>query len=132
MDVNELVEAARSVLPEAYSPYSGIRVGAAIDTDRGVFTGVNVENASYGLSMCAERVAVFNAVTSGARDLRTIAIVSDQKDPLPPCGACRQVLAEFNPHIQIILEGSTGKRIITNLEELLPRPFLASHLSRES
>ena len=98
MKVEELVAAARAARERAYAPYSGFRVGAALLSQAGkLYTGANVENASYGLSMCAERIAVFNAVTAGESEFASIAVVGSGKGYISPCGACLQVLAEFPP-----------------------------------
>ncbi len=114
----DLVKAAGEAMKNSYSPYSKIRVGAAILTKDGhVFTGCNVENASYGLTMCAERVAAFKAVSEGFRDFQAIAVVSDLVNP-SPCGACRQVLSEFSPDMDVIY----GEKV-QKLRELLPDVF---------
>lgn len=120
-----LIEEARKVLSNSYAPYSGVHVAAAILTSNGnVYRGVNVENSSYGLTICAERSAVSAMVTNGDRDPVAIAIVSDLEEPIPPCGACRQVLAEFNPRMKVIMYSVKSKKtIIKNLEELFPQPF---------
>ncbi len=107
----------------AYAPYSKFQVGAAVETDRGVFTGCNVENASYGLTMCAERVALGAAVAAGARVLLAVAVVGDTPAPIVPCGACRQVLREFGPDARVILANLADGRDETTVEALLPRSF---------
>ena len=118
-----LVEAARAAQERAYCPYSHYRVGAALLTDDGrVFVGCNVENASYGLTICAERSAVFTAVSSGAQRFRRIVVVTDSEPPGPPCGACRQVLAEFGADLEVESVGpSQSKR--WRIGELLPDAF---------
>jgi len=125
-----LIAAAREACQRAYAPYSGFCVGAALQTSSGrVFTGCNVENASYGLTICAEQVAVGRAVAEGERNFDAIAIVS--KGGVMPCGACRQVLAEFNPDLRVIvadLEGSQGHNREFRLSELLPEAFLPRDL----
>ena len=131
MQWDELIDSARRVLKNAYAPYSGVHVAAAVATELGVFTGINVENASYGLSMCAERVAIFNAVSAGARDIRAIVVLTDRPNIVPPCGACRQVMAEFNPDLEVLLMSTTGLQQETTLKELLPSPFGASHISKD-
>ena len=114
----------------AHAPYSKYRVGAAIRTKRNkVHAGANVENASYGLTVCAERTAAFAAVNAGDKEFDAIAIVIDD-DRLPtPCGACRQVLAEFSPTMRVILATTGGLRKATTLRELLPDPFLPENLT---
>lgn len=125
----ELVKVASLARQRAYAPYSKYKVGAAIRTARNkVHAGANVENASYGLTICAERSAVFAAVNAGDTKLDAIAIVIDD-DQLPsPCGACRQVLAEFAPGMRVILATTGGQRKVTTLAELLPDPFLPKNL----
>ena len=96
-DQKKLVEAALKVLPHSYSPYSRFPVAAAIQTEDGrVFTGINVENASYGATVCAERVAVFKAVSEGARKITAVSVVTETEKPCCPCGLCRQVIAEYS------------------------------------
>lgn len=129
-DYKDLLDAAQKARENAYAPYSGMSVGAAILTEKGVFIGTNVENASYGLSICAERTAVFTAVTAGARQIMAVAVAGGSPKPLPPCGACRQVLAEFNPEMDCLLSGSSGKTSEFRLDELLAHPFLPGHLEK--
>ena len=125
MDDDALISVAREALERAYAPYSGYRVGAALlGEDGSVVTGSNVENVSYGLTMCAERVAVGKAVSEGVRRFVAVAVVTDGSASVTPCGACRQVLAEFAPDLRVICEGSTERRDWT-LGELLPEPFEA-------
>ena len=120
---DHLVEAARAAQEHAHCPYSRYRVGAALETGDGrVFVGSNVENASYGLTICAERAAVVSAVSAGVRNFRRIVIASDSEPPAPPCGACRQVLAEFGLELEVESVGpSQTRRWI--LRELLPDAF---------
>ena len=119
----KLVEIAKKSLKNAYAPYSNFKVAAALLSKSGkVFTGVNVENSSYGLTMCAERVAVFKAVSEGEREFVKIAIVSEKGKKTFPCGACRQVLYEFAENLEIILE-EEGKIYKTSLKKLLPEGF---------
>jgi cytidine deaminase len=118
-----LIEAARSAQSRAYAPYSNFRVGAALETiDGTVFTGCNVENASYGLTICAERAAISAAVGAGARRFRRAVVVSDVDPPAAPCGACRQVLAEFG--LDLPIDGVGPQRKVSwQLAELLPAAF---------
>ena len=119
----ELVTKAKEAAGLAYAPYSKFHVGAVLVAKDGtVFSGCNVENISYGLSICAERNAVFAAVASGCREFVKIVIVTDTKEPASPCGACRQVLAEFNPDMEVVLANFQGKTERFRLSELLPRP----------
>jgi cytidine deaminase len=119
-----LVAAARAARRNAYAPYSRFRVGAAVLAGRAVFRGVNVENASYGLTVCAERVAVGAAVAAGVRQLDAVAIASGTREPTPPCGACLQVLAEFGgPDLPVVLAGAGGRIVETTLGELMPHAF---------
>ena len=121
--IDRLVEAAVEVRRHAYAPYSSYAVGAALLTAGGsVFTGVNVENASFGLSICAERHAVGSAVASGEREFRAMAIVTASSPPASPCGACRQVLAEFGD-FPIVLANTAGDLWLTSVSELLPSAF---------
>ncbi len=120
----ELIQVAFRALKNSYSPYSRFRVGAALLTSSGVvFYGTNVENASYGLSMCAERVAVFKAVSEGHTSFVRMAVVSETVNPVYPCGACRQVLYEFSPGIELVFLGKGGETVVRKLNELLPEAF---------
>jgi cytidine deaminase len=123
MDNKELVDEARRAVEAAYAPYSGFPVGAALLTAKGdVYTGSNVENSSYGLSVCAERAAVFKAVNDGRKDFVALAVASDADEPPLPCGACLQVLAEFAPDMEIIAAGRNAVKQAT-VRDLLPSPF---------
>ncbi len=123
MDLESLIDEARAVAANAYAPYSGFHVGAALLAEDGsVHVGCNVENASYGLTVCAERSAVASAVAQGARRFRAVAIVTDGERPVGPCGACRQVLAQFAPDLVVVSE-TGGLRKQWTLGELLPVPF---------
>jgi cytidine deaminase len=125
----ELVRVASLARQRAHAPYSKYRVGAAIRTKRNrVHSGANVENASYGLTVCAERTAAFAAVNAGDTAFDAIAIVIDDERLPTPCGACRQVLAEFAPDMRVILATTGGKRKVTTLRDLLPDPFLPENL----
>jgi len=118
---NELLKKAAEVREKAYAPYSDFKVGAAVLTaDGSVFTGCNVENASYGLTICAERAAIFAAVAAGHKDITALAIVADADKPVSPCGACRQVLAEFARGAEVFSANLSGGKRSWKTEELLP------------
>ena len=124
-----LVEAATEARKNAHAPYSHFQVGAALeDADGGVFTGCNIENATYGLTVCAERVAVFKAISEGARKFQRIAVVADTDVLTPPCGACRQILWEFCGDMEVTLANLHGKTETLRLKDLFPRPFDASFI----
>lgn len=118
-----LLAAARAARGRAYAPYSGFPVGAAVRTDAGTFAGANVENASYGLSICAERVAAASAVAAGARRIEAVALATGARTPTPPCGACRQFLYEFGREMTVISEAAGGERRAWRLSELLADGF---------
>jgi cytidine deaminase len=127
-----LVEAARKARAHAYSPYSGVRIGAAVLTSDGsIFTGANVENASYGLACCAERTAIFKAVSEGKRKIVAIAVVGKSEDFTRPCGACRQVMVEFNPRMKVLRRGIDGFAEEDTAAELLPAHFGPAGLARK-
>jgi cytidine deaminase len=124
-----LIAAALHVRGNAHAPYSKFRVGAALEDEKGhIHTGCNVENATYGLTLCAERVAVFKAISEGARRFRRVAVVADTDKLTPPCGACRQILWEFCGDIEIVLANLTGEKETIRLGTLFPRAFDASFL----
>ena len=132
-DRDRLLDAARDVLQRSYSPYSHFRVGAALMDDHGrIHTGTNVENASFGLSICAERAAVCKAVSEGAGDLFAGAVVSESRVPTPPCGACRQVLFEIAPDMPLYLAGSGSDIEMFRVRDLMPRPFATFESEGES
>jgi cytidine deaminase len=125
----QLVETARTVRNNSYSPYSKYKVAAAILTDSGIFSGVNVENASYGATICAERSAVFSAVAAGAKKVKAVLVMTDEKEPWPPCGMCRQVVAEFStPDTLILIANLKGIQSESTLEKMLPFTFTKAHL----
>lgn len=127
----ELVEAARAARGHAWAPFSSFAVGAALrHRDGRIFTGCNIENATYGLTLCAERVAVFKAVSEGARPdgFTAVVVVADTDEPTPPCGACRQILWEFCGDVPVVLATPTDVRAAFRMRDLLPRPFDARFL----
>jgi len=125
----ELLRIATDAGRRAYAPYSNFRVGAALLTAAGkVYSGCNIENSSYGLTICAERTAIFKAISEGERNFKAIAIVADDPDFTPPCGACRQVLFDLAGNIDIILVNDRGKMKVIKLKELLPMAFDSKHL----
>lgn len=124
MREKELIEKAKKARLKAYAPYSKFKVGAALLTKSGkVYTGANVENSTFGLTVCAERIAAFKAVSSGDKNFVKIAIVADKNPPVTPCGACRQVLSEFVQDLKIVCANLQGKVERYNLKELLPEAF---------
>ena len=120
--IRRLVEVAARARERAYAPYSRFPVGAAVLADGKVFAGCNVENASYGLTLCAERVAVFAAVAAGQRRIDAVAVVTNATTPTAPCGACRQVLHEFGPTMTVIMSAG-GETLVRLLSDLLPLAF---------
>jgi cytidine deaminase len=123
-DRARLLALARSARQNAHAPFSHFQVGAALETADGqVIAGCNVENATYGLTLCAERVAMFKAISEGHRRFTRIAIVADTEDPTPPCGACRQILWELGGDLEIILGNLTAEKGVFRLAALLPHPF---------
>ncbi len=130
MTNQELIEIARQVREHAHAPYSNFKVGAALESAEGrVFTGCNVENSSYGLSMCAERDAIFKAISDGCCDFKRIAVIADTHAPVRPCGACRQVISDLFPKdSEVILSNLQGDIEVTKISELLPAPFDRSFL----
>ncbi|MFA5536336.1 MAG: cytidine deaminase [Bacillota bacterium] len=124
MDYQELLLRAKEARLLAYAPYSNFAVGAALLTSTGeVFTGCNIENASYGLTICAERVAVAKAVSTGFNEFQGIAIYAGGEDPVTPCGACRQVLLEFGGETDVVMGNAQGVQLIMKVKELLPEAF---------
>ncbi len=131
MDQDKLIKAALEISKNAYAPYSNFQVGAIVVTQNGkMFKGVNLENSSYGLTICAERAAISAAVTEGEYDFHTLIVVSSSSPPAPPCGACRQVLYEFSPSLKVIMANDQGEVSKISLKDLLPRAFNASTLRK--
>jgi cytidine deaminase len=123
-DSDPLVLAARAAREHAVAPYSRFRVGAALETAEGaIVTGCNVENATYGLTVCAERVAMFKALSEGHRAFRRVAVVAETAAPTPPCGACRQILWEFAGDIEVVMANLTEITARLRMVDLLPLPF---------
>ena len=123
-DATALIEAARRARLNAQARFSGFKVGAALETEDGlIVTGCNVENATYGLTLCAERVAVFKALSDGHTRFRRVAVVADASSPTPPCGACRQILWEFAGNVEVILANLTEETGRYRLVDLFPLPF---------
>lgn len=130
--MTKLAQLAIAAREKAFAPYSGFLVGAAVETiDGTVYTGCNIENASYGLTVCAERVAIWKAMSEGVKpgEFRAIAVAADSKRPTPPCGACRQILSEFAPEATITLVNLQGETREFTVAELLPESFNDSFLS---
>jgi cytidine deaminase len=124
LNASELIAAARRARRHAQAAYSGFKVGAALETaDGSVITGCNIENATYGLTICAERVAMFKALSDGHRKFRRIAVVADTQAPTPPCGPCRQILWEYGGDLEIILANLRRETGRHRLSALLPLPF---------
>ncbi|WP_407890934.1 cytidine deaminase [Lacticaseibacillus sp. N501-2] len=128
--MDDLIQAATAARKQSYSPYSNFAVGAAVQTATGeIYGGCNIENASYGLSMCAERNAIFNAVSAGHQELVAIAVIGQTDGPISPCGACRQVIAEFLPQsAPVYLTNLAGNTQTTTVAALLPGAFLKGEL----
>lgn len=132
VETKQLIDEAIAASKQAHVPYSHFHVGAALlTTDGKIYRGCNIENASYGLTNCAERTAIFKAVSEGDKQFSAIAVVGDTDGPISPCGACRQVLAEFcDDHTQIILANLKGDFVITNINEILPGYFSSKDLQK--
>lgn len=122
--INQLIEIAKKARSNSYSPYSKFSVGAALLTEDGrIFTGTNIENVSIGLTMCAERTAIYSAVSVGYKSFKMIAIVGDTNEPCTPCGACRQVMIEFSPDMVVVMANLKNEIILKKAKELIPFPF---------
>jgi cytidine deaminase len=122
--IQKMRDLAEAASERAYAPYSGFRVGAAVLSEDGeIFTGANVENASYSLSICAERSAIFQAVSAGKRKLAAVVIFTPTERPTPPCGSCLQVIHEFGPAAHVYSFASSGEPLQATLADLLPHPF---------
>ncbi|CAN5204926.1 cytidine deaminase [soil metagenome] len=120
----DLINAARDARENAYAPYSNFKVGAAVEADNGqIYIGCNVESASYGLTVCAERVAIWKGISVGEKHFRRIAVVVDTEELTPPCGVCRQIIWEFCGDVPVILSNLQGKTETVSAGELLPRAF---------
>ena len=123
-----LRDAARQARNRSHSPYSGFAVGAAaLGSSGAIFSGTNIEVSSYGLTLCAERLAVFKAIEAGERSVTAIALIADTPTPCPPCGACRQVIHDFGPNAEILMEDASGSTTTTTIGELLPNAFTPEH-----
>ena len=124
LDYEKLLKEAEKARGKAYTPYSKFKVGAAVlTTDGKIFTGCNIENASFGLTVCAERVAILKAISEGSYKFEAMAIIGDTKRPCSPCGACRQVISEFGEDIKIAMSNLKGDVKIKKISELLPEAF---------
>lgn len=131
-NIEELEEAARKAAEQAYSPFSKLKVGAAVLTERWIFSGCNIENPSLGLTNCAERTAVFTAIASGAKEVSAVVVYAKYEAAITPCGACRQVINEFGPGSRIICICDGPERLDYTLGELLPAAFGLCNLRQES
>ncbi len=129
MDYTKLIQAARKAKKYSHSPYSKFRVGAAVITKNGkIYSGTNIENSSYSLTICAERTALFKAISEGEKSFVAMVISSDEKGFISPCGACRQVISDLAGNIDIILTNGAGKTKFLKTEDLLPFPFTQKNL----
>lgn len=129
MPYTKLLKAAAAAREKAYAPYSCFKVGAALLTKSGkIYCGCNIENAAYSHTVCAERTAIYQAVCAGEKDFQAIAIVAELDHPASPCGACRQVMAEFSEDMEIIMANTQGKAVVSSIKELLPMAFNSNDL----
>jgi len=123
-NIEALIESAKKVREQAYAPFSNFRVGAAVRTKSGkIYTGCNVESASYGLTVCAERIAIWKAVSEGEREFDHVSVVTDTEELTPPCGTCRQIIWEFCGDIPVTFSNLKGKVETVMMKEILPRAF---------
>jgi len=126
---DQLIAAAKQARENAHAPYSNFRVGAAIRATSGrIFAGCNIENATYGLTICAERVAIFKAISEGERGFDAVAVVTDTQALTPPCGACRQLIWEFCGAVPVVLSNLNGRIEVLQMRDLFPKPFDSSNL----
>jgi cytidine deaminase len=124
INIEALIESAKKVREQAYAPFSNFRVGAAVRTKSGkIYTGCNVESASYGLTVCAERIAIWKAVSEGEREFEHVSVVTDTEELTPPCGTCRQIIWEFCGDIPVTFSNLKGKIETVMMKEILPRAF---------
>jgi cytidine deaminase len=131
-DFKELIDKAKETRERAFAPFSGFKVGAAVETESGeIYSGCNVESASYGLTICAERVAIFSAVAAGHKRIAAVAVVADSKELTAPCGACRQIIWEFGGDIPVIMENLAGDAKTVMMGKLLPLPFSSEYLDQD-
>lgn len=129
MTYKALVRRALAARVHSYSPFSRFRVGAALLTTRGkIYTGCNIESSSYGLTICAERTAIFKAISEGEKKFKALAVVSDHRSYTPPCGACRQVIMDLAGDIDLVMGKSNGEFQVKKMRDLLPHPFTAHNL----
>ncbi|WP_226579232.1 cytidine deaminase [Halobacillus litoralis] len=133
MNQNELINHAKEIRTKAYTPYSKFQVGAALLTEDGtLYTGCNIENAAYPVTCCAERVAIFKAISEGHQKFKELAVVADTKRPVPPCGSCRQVMSEFfDSNVTIYTTNLDGETKTFSMDEILPFSFASSDLPEE-
>ena len=125
----QLIAAAKQARENAHAPFSNFRVGAAVHATSGrIFGGCNVENATYGLTICAERVAIFKAISEGERGFDAVAVVTDTETLTPPCGACRQIIWEFCGAVPVVLSNLEGRVEVLRMRDLFPKPFDSSNL----
>jgi cytidine deaminase len=131
-DFKELIDKAKETRERAFAPFSGFKVGAAVETESGeIYSGCNVESASYGLTICAERVAIFSAVAAGHKRIAAVAVVADSEELTAPCGACRQIIWEFGGDIPVIMENLAGDAKTVMMGKLLPLPFSSEYLDQD-